>query len=339
MLRHLDAVLAGQPPLLLAPAPFAAAAVPRCVAAASPASGSAGEGVGAAAAVVQSCVPGGRSGGGRGGPALRPCGLEDGVSWSAAQRLQLRELAQQESGWAVVAAMLPGTPRTAAACGIEYFLQRLLDSTLPLAFGGKHAPHVRKTAAPGLPTRFGLMPRGRGRSFRPAPARRPELSGKAMGEGQRQSPSRRSRRRRGARAGRTLRSRHGPHLGAASHGPGQPDDGCRAAAGLSARPAAARRCVYSLRPDFLRPELRRDARGGRGRGGRWRRRTRRSTGATTAAGRGGGSMAGRGRRRAHLEIRINYDVRGSLCEPAFRGSVVGASESAKERSSACLITE
>ena len=38
-------------------------------------------------------------------------------------------------------------------------------------------------------------------------------------------------------------------------------------------------------------------------------------------------------------IRINYDVRAPLCETAFRGSVNGASESARERSSACLITE
>jgi len=122
MQRHSDAALAGQPLLLLAPTPFAAAATPRCVAAASPASGSAGEGAGAAA-VVQS--------------QLRPCGLEDGLSWTAAQRLQLRELAQQnESGWVAVAAMLPGTPRTAVACGVEHSLQRLFDSTLPLAFGG-----------------------------------------------------------------------------------------------------------------------------------------------------------------------------------------------------------
>ena len=39
------------------------------------------------------------------------------------------------------------------------------------------------------------------------------------------------------------------------------------------------------------------------------------------------------------KIRINYDVRAPLCETAFRGSVNGASDSAKERSQACLITK
>ena len=55
-------------------------------------------------------------------------------------------------------------------------------------------------------------------------------------------------------------------------------------------------------------------------------------------------QGGRGRRaserpRGREGIRINYDVRAPLCETAFRGSVNGASESARERSSACLITE
>ena len=236
--------------------------------------------------------------------------MEDGATWTAAQRLQLQVLAQQESSWAAVAAALPGRVHSAEACRHEYDRQRTrIGESLPPAFGA--APRDRAAPVVTLSTDpAGAAPRPPApRGARPQP---PPLASPAAPAVRAATDAPRSGCRRPAAAAALA-----PTLRAAFQPPAAPGSLPRplprplTEASPVARPTAVllprqgrrrpdgRARYHRLGSDLPRPELRRFVGGARtpdcggggacGGGGRWR-----GGGGRWRGGGGGGACAAAG---------------------------------------------